>query len=432
MLLWLSLSCLYLFSAYFNYGFVAFDDYQSMIRVVFPAQLRDFSFLVDHAELRSPLARLFPWLMAKLFYFIGLENPLHQIQAVSLFLGILYLYFVYLFSKQSQYKHAFLVLALGAGLMPWLSTRFLFETQAAIFFFGGIVLAQSRKWAWSTLFLMLACIVRPQMGLCALVVWGFARNWRFTIYLALAFIALGVLEAQVRSGRFHESLLQYFVYNYHFSAGYGVYPFYFYIPLVALFVLLFSPVLKFKKVLPDNVYLFTFLIFFISHSMVGHKEERFFFAITPVFLVCLLPYLKDSLSLWSWKLTLALHVLIAIFLFSHVSQKNVIALSLENRFSKFYNFEDAAFMYPRSYALNPIPMQDIQEINLWLTALDYKNSALLVREDRDLTEFSKIFQSEGIVECARYSASAAEQFLIKLNAKANRRRQTLIAYCKNN
>jgi hypothetical protein len=76
--------------AWGNYGFVAMDDYEEMLRLAVPAQqVAGVGYIVETAAIRSPLPKLWIYTLGQAAGSMGLEDPVNQVRFIYTILGLL-------------------------------------------------------------------------------------------------------------------------------------------------------------------------------------------------------------------------------------------------------------------------------------------------------------------------------------------------------
>ena len=164
--------------AWGNYGFVAMDDYEEMLRLAVPAQqVAGAGYIVETAAIRSPLPKLWIYTLGQAAGSMGLEDPVNQVRFIYTILGLLGLAAAatvwWMFHRIGRPDWAIHGLA-WAGLnffAVYVSTRALIENMSMPFFTVAAVLLVvyahegGRRWLlWSLLALTIASMFRFQAG----------------------------------------------------------------------------------------------------------------------------------------------------------------------------------------------------------------------------------------------------------------------------
>ena len=307
----------------FNYGFIGVDEYWVAMVKYLPAQTTTWAHMVAADDVKSPSQFVPFFVLAKLGWMLGLENPFYQ------------------------YRFVLAVITLiGCAVSVWsfwklaraLGSQKVFEVLLIIFTFHAVIPAaisrpmfESLSLPWLTLMgaccveydlyrrrkdLLLAVIAvclafafRPQVGLCALVPVGLAlwhKRWSdfaLAAGLGLVIFALLGLPDIYYHGSYHYSLLRVFAYNVDHGADYGAQPWYYFLPLLFLFSYKpffwarYTPAAwhGFKQTRSLYVILALFLL---THSLFANKFERFAIPIFGILVLMVPPFVLSLYERW--------------------------------------------------------------------------------------------------------------------------------------
>lgn len=474
-------------TAIFNYGYLALDDYYILFFSI-PVQSASLSFIDPVSsvpEIRSLLPDLLIRCAAKVAYQLGFTDPLDQIRAVFVTLGIFssitlfvgYRYLSFLFDSESKdaRKSGYetwipltgLFLLSLHFLMPFVSTRALIESMSAPFLLSSAYYA-SRYWisgkdtdiAWSVLWCSVSALFRFQSGICVLPLAGMViyksikhKNIRQSAVLiasgVFAFFLTGLPDLIFR-GSFHSSLIAYLKYNLSHSSEYGTSPWFAYVPSVlgaSLFPFLIGKYTDFRwkstysGLFPALSYALVFLFF---HSCVPHKEERFLLPIFPILLVLAAPlfaYWWDKRkSVLDPRIVsfFVLNFLLLGFLSFFTIQNNVIGLvrylNRNSDVQDVYVYKDSVPHLPVSYAYrSPLrtlePVTEMDENHLPkirnFDPYDACSTAFVVRKDYFLNGVDP--EMPWRLE-AEFASSPLEEFVVSLNPTKNGRRSSIYLF----
>lgn len=444
-----------------NPGFISFDDYQSVLRLLIPWQrIESLSWIVQASEIRSPLVRLalvpFPWLA----YHLGLSDPFWQIRLLYLGVGSISCVLIWLAYKLFQHlgredeaRLAGFLVAVHF-LLPYVNTRVMFENLCMAPFFASLYCLHRyvqkpydiKAIHASVIFMAIASVARPQVGICWIVIAGYvvaSRSLKHVAHLfissALCFLLIGFSDQWLR-GTFHQTLRLYWDYNVHHSAEYGSYPVTYYLPVVI--ALTFLPFLfaSWKSISVKKLFrhlhptLWFFVVFFVSHSLIKHKEERFLYPAIPLLIVLLTPWIdaliKQGKTL-RLKLGLALNSLLLFGIALFPAQWNVAGmvkyLDEHPQLTKVHRYKDSGALYPTIYSARVLPdMIEVGTIDADLIAsMKDCQSVLMLREDY-WPEVAPDSVAQLKVQ-ATFAPGPLEALVVKLNPGKNRRRAAIVA-----
>ena len=463
MLLWIILAgsaLIRLATAIFNYGFLALDDYYILSTIV-PAQLApDLSCQIELADIRSPIPYLAVFGTTHLAYLLGLNDPLNQIRALYILLGLFSLvsivYAVRIFQLLDRPRTALLAAGiLGFHfLMPYISTRSLLENMGAPFLVASVYyLMRYREKGTavdlvvSVTLLAFSSMLRFQNGIIFPVfiyVIAERKNLKDPVILMVTGVILLILTGLpdlFLRGHWHESLFRYVKYNLTHSSEYGTDPFYNYLPTVLgiiLFPFLISkyPGFRWKKeyhgLLPVVA---SFFLFLLAHSAIPHKEERFLIPVLPLLLISVAPPVEwlffEIRSRIRMTAILITNLVLLFFASFTISQYNSIGLvrMLNNHreIRKIYLFQGTMSHVPISYGYRPDLVLEVTPPGsplLSRTPEDCPFTAAIREDLKPLVEPSL----KGLVPLEKFPPSPVEKLLILGNPSSNKRRNTILLY----
>lgn len=448
-----------LLTAFFNYGFLALDDYY-IISTIIPAQVAPGpECQIELADIRSPLPYLFVYGASRLALGLGLTDPLNQIRFLYLILGMVSLVTVYFGAKILEVQGKPHRVLIGAAilsfqfLMPFLSTRSLLENMSTPFLvlslFYLVRYFKDPTWSsvvLSTSFLAISSMFRFQNGMIIpvhLFVFLRNRNWKDPAIFAatgmVMLVATGLPDLFLRNF-WHESLFKYVEYNLHHSSEYGVEPFYNYIPTILAFILFPFFISRFKGFNGKEEYrflgpvLYSVLLFVGGHSLIPHKEERFLIPVLPLILILLVPlvdyFLRTSQvkRIGSLVVTNGLLLIVGSF---QISQFNSIGLvrflHSHHEIQKLYVFTGSLHHFPISYGLRPEMKIDNAGPEFDPTSAEDDDCPFTLAIRDDLLEKGKDALT-GLKLVRSFEPEPAEKLLIALNPTSNGRRRTIHLY----
>ena len=258
----------------------------------------------------------FPGILAgayKILDLIGVKDPLSINVGVKIFLGIfnsLAVSVVYLLFRRHNFakKEAFLfTLPLAASyLVSYISVRTLTESASLPFMVFAVYFASNyieneriRELVFAFFAAGIAFMIRFQtaafsFGLAVALFLTAKKRFQSSLIFGFGFIFMMALQGLLDIftwGSFFKSFITYFDYNVLRGVAnkHGVSPWYFYladcvktfhpITLAAAVLTMALGIVDFrKKNRQVFLFFFPFLLFFIVHSAIGHKEPRFVFA----------------------------------------------------------------------------------------------------------------------------------------------------------
>lgn len=309
-----------LFATVYSKGFMAHDDHFETVRIAYDGIQND---LLNEDNLliwdnnspdrigRSPLYVLFLFSLMKIqesFGIQSLDSMMYLIRFIHFLLSLLLIYFgyKYVFSATGSKNYSLLAGMILAGhfLMPYLAVRNLIEMVSAdlllpaIFFaYRGAKEGNGRLLLISGIICGLAWMIRFSICLAVVpipfVMWYMRKSIRPAIYFSFGVLIMLIFSANLDLmylGKFGQSTIH--ILGDYFNGNPTMpQPFYMYIPLVfGIFIPPFSfylllPAFR-KKVRSEHLIMVSALLFFfIVHSLISNKQERFLIPIFPLLIV---------------------------------------------------------------------------------------------------------------------------------------------------
>ena len=240
---------------------------------------------------------------------IGITDPYTQLTILRILLGLLMfivfnLLAFHYFGNGPRKTFLFVLLLMNfSWVLPYTRTLFCAEMMSSVFFFGTLLLYETKKYKWNNfwfpLFIgflfCLAFYFRLQIAtlLLGFGIWlvFFEKRYKHILPIALGF-GIGLLFNVLLDYGYYNMWIftPYEYYNVNINEGrasqFGTSSFWRYIGLIILvspaplfsIVLFYYGIKSFFKKYANPVFLST-VLFIIIHSMIGHKEERFMFPI---------------------------------------------------------------------------------------------------------------------------------------------------------
>lgn len=306
----------------FSRGYMASDDHFETVQIAYDGIQRGL--LNEDGTLRwervasddigrSPLYVLFLFFLMKLQYWIGisrLDTMMYFIRMIHAVLSLLTVYFgvKYIADSTNSRKVALaggLILA-GHFLMPYLAVRNLIEQVSADLLLPAVYLAYKGFHSRNGRVLLLAGIlgglswmIRFNTGLAVLPIpfalWYLARNIRPALYFVaggvLVVLFSGSLDIQLLGcfGRSSVNIMERFI----FPSGPPPLPQPFWIFAVLILGILIPPFSFYfvgsifnRTIIKRHIVAFSAAAcFFLVHSLITHKEERFMVPIFPLIVI---------------------------------------------------------------------------------------------------------------------------------------------------
>lgn len=441
--------------AWGNYGFVALDDYEEMLRLAVPAQqVAGPGYIVETASIRSPLPKLWVYALGQAGWALGLDDPVNQIRFIYTVLGLLGLGAAWtvwwMFQRIGRPEWAVHGLAWTGlhFLAVYLSTRALIENMSMPFFTMAaallVVYAYEGKRGWllgSLLALTVASVFRFQagVGIVALIaVPAVRRSWRdLAVMLVVgvaAFLVTGWIDLLIR-GSFHQTLRAYFLYNLHQSSDFGVTRWWAYLGLLAVASLPPLLIARYRG-FPWRTYgtllwplLLIVGVFVTLHSMIPHKEDRFMVPVITAYLALLAPFsahLVRTGSLgWRGMTFLALNLGGVALMAVVPSQYNVIGpvryFRADSTIRRVWAIQPSMEAWPVAYSERPSPvLEKVDTLPQWLLDRPSCSEGIVVRSDA----LDRV-RLDGYREVAVFEPGVPERLVITINPKHNTRRNPI-------
>ncbi len=263
-----------------------------------------------HEKIRPGLQPFLAYLILKTSYGFGLNNPFviaFILRLISLALSVFVAFhFGKWIAKETKLPttfHVFWILAFLFWCSSFLMVRFSSENFGGLAFVGGILLlSDSRKWNYllAGLFFGLAFQFRYQMAFAVLgyLSWFLIRRkfslktWSWIAAGGILATGIGLVLDYWLYGSLQFSAFNYFSSNIidDKASDFGISPYYFYFK--SLFFS-FGPVLNVAAIIllvyglflwRNHPIVWAFILFFLGHVVVPHKEMRFMFPMWFVFL----------------------------------------------------------------------------------------------------------------------------------------------------
>jgi len=306
-------------SVVFSKGFMANDDHFETVQVSYTAV--QTSLFADDGFIRwnvmkgcdvgrSPLYTLFNYAIMIVMTWLGvfsLDPMMYVVRLIHALLSLLMVYYAYKYvERATENKNYAMItgLILAAHfLLPYLSVRNLIEVVSAdllvpcvYFAYVGAKENKSRLLILAGVLGALSWLVRFNTGLAVIpipfAIWFMTKKIRPALYFCLGYLLIalfgGSLDA-VYLGTFGRSTYNVFMSFLYVSGNPPLpQPFYTFAGLIlGIFIPPFSFYLIFsifrKKIIREHIILFSSVaVFFVIHSIISHKEERFMIPIFPL------------------------------------------------------------------------------------------------------------------------------------------------------
>lgn len=302
----LALVC-YALAAYFSVGYFHPDEHYQIIEFAHamhkPNEQHHLAWEYA-AKIRPAFQPYLAYLTFKLADFVGISDHFQWAFILRLLTGItavcIIRFFVqaYLPAVRQAYQRVFIFLAYFLWFLPFLSVRFSSETGSGLMLLASLTFLIREKrsathYLFAGLFLGIGFLFRFQLGIIIafLTIWLLCirkDNWN-SIFILLFSICAPILMGFMIDHWFYNEWVftpfRYFTVNLLESkaATFGISPWwsYFYyvvrycIPPIGLLLLLFNAYLLIRH--PKSIWVWLIVPFFIVHSLIQHKEERFLF-----------------------------------------------------------------------------------------------------------------------------------------------------------
>lgn len=306
-------------SVVFSKGFMANDDHFETVQIAYNAV--QTSLLSDEGYLnwnamkgtdvgRSPLYTLFNYSIMTAMTWLGIYNldaMMYLVRLIHALLSLLMVYYGYkyvlLVTKSTNYALITGLIVSAHFLMPYLSVRNLVEVVSAdllvpciYFSYRGAIEKNSRFLILAGILGALSWLIRFNTGLAVIpipfAIWFLTKKLRPAFYFFTGFCLIAIFGASldaVYMGTFGRSTYNIFnSFLYVTKSPPLPQPIYMFAGLIlAILIPPFSLFFVFnifrKKVIMNNLILFSSAAtFFVIHSLIRHKEERFMIPIFPL------------------------------------------------------------------------------------------------------------------------------------------------------
>jgi GPI mannosyltransferase 3 len=304
--------------AWFSKGFYYPDErYQVLefcnFKMGNPAAVLPWEFFM---KVRAALLPVIAFVFATILNLVGLYNQITLAFVLRLFAGITAWFITCRFCllllskfKTQGGKVVLIVMSLFLWFMPFLMVRFTVENVSGIVFLYGlypilIINKQTanifQRYLIAGLWFGITLFIRVQMvfAIAGFVAWLiFIRKTKWKNIVAIGISIVAAIGLNVLIDRWFYGSWVFTPYNYyyanvvkHVAADFGVRPFWFYFsefitkgfPVISVLLLLLFIIGAFKN--PKTPLLWIFIPFFLAHCLVEHKELRFLFPMTFIFI----------------------------------------------------------------------------------------------------------------------------------------------------
>lgn len=288
-------------TAYFAYGFIAFDEYFMGMDPAGYKLLIDSSYKFTDA-VRTPLLFYFDHY---LFLFankvLGVSSPLGLVRFASIVLGLISVLGIWMSYKIAENlgeskRTALLCAALSSFyfVMPFINTRLMVESISGILLVSAFYFWSRRSWFWFAFLIGVSSMFRFQNGVVfifMLLYMLFAARMAIPKFLLGGLAALflqAVIDHSVFGG-FLTSLITYTKFQMDTLMDHSRQPWY---NFILLFIALSIPIASivilpalYKAGVKYKMLGIAFLGFILAHSFSPHKEDRFMIPMIPLYLV---------------------------------------------------------------------------------------------------------------------------------------------------
>lgn len=445
-----------LFCAYFSYGFMGFDEYQTAI---LPAGIKLFSdpsyVFTDVA--RSPLLyyldySLF-WLASKIF---NISSPVGVLRFAMIFVGLvnsLTIYLAYRISNMVGHDNkraSLLVASLFAFYfaMPFIGTRLMSESLSSFFVIVAVYYAarsinlneKGMNIMLCGLYFGIAAMFRFQAGvlyigmLVFLLFYDLKHRIKWFLIGGAIVLVLQIALDYVTYGGFLTSIFGYYKLQISVLATHSRQPWYNFLLLLLGLTLPIASILTVPAFIKCCVkYLWIsipFVLFVTLHCFSPHKEERFMFPVVPLFILMIGLGLKEIKGLyrkfnlyWFW---IANTVLLVLTIFSP-TLANVTEPMEYVRRSGFEVFASDSPLVPEFFTAykGKTDVVDRYKWKFYLCSLDKsKNTYIHTVFQQEETNLEKSARECGIKlkYINNFKSGLADYIVAKLNPVFNRRR----------
>ncbi len=306
----------------FSKGFMASDDYFETVKIAYQGiqhGLTDNQGLMRWDEVqssnigRSPLYVIFLFSIMKVQQVLGitdLDSMMYLVRLIHALLSLLIVWFGYKYVLEATRSNKFALLAgliLGGHfLAPYLGVRTLIEQVSSDLFVPAIFLAykgtrdqNSKYLLWAGILSGLSWMIRFNIAVAIIpipfAIWYLSRRVTPALYFCAGILLMILFSASLDSiflGAFGQSSIN-IIRSFLSPAGPPPLPqpFWFFLVLIlAAFIPPFSFYLIYsifqKAVLKEHLIIISSaLSFFVVHSLITHKEERFIIPLFPILVI---------------------------------------------------------------------------------------------------------------------------------------------------
>lgn len=450
-------------AAWTGYGIFASDDYTHVIEMAW--RWLEEPELQYNSRIRSELLARLVWVVFAAARFLGVRDPTLALQLLYTVFGLYSLLAIPPTYRLARARFGDDAASIAAWLMaveaalPRLSTRALISMASIPPLLWGLVWVErgtrsdvGSRWralAVGGALISVAALFRFQIGLLFLtiVVWMIFTLRRAERVSAIsAFCAGGLLGAIAQLGLDLHAFGSatpapwlYLKYNMEESSRFGVAPWFSY---AGMFILLTLPPATialgagiWRAARRYPLLSTPFAVFFVFHSAIGHKEERFLFPLIPIFLILMAPALLESYRAGGWRRGLVRYfwIINAVLLVGASisdAHRNVIApmidASRDPNVTEFYAV--GHMLFPRYYLgestegsrLNDVPAL----IDRWSERTPNGTVRILFNRPPSDEELARIRSRAASCATERWSHSdAVDQLLVWVNPIGNKRRR---------
>lgn len=454
---------IYLATGLWNVGIIATDDYEFGVARVVPAQNWSASKIIAASDIRSPLPNLYLFFFTRTALSLGITSPVSQLRFALFFIALigfsLHAYFglklVRLAGGDKEiHSRTFLFLLGFLFYLPIAHSRPLVENLASPFVTASVYFtcAYARTFALPQLlaaltFLSLACTMRYQVAVIGVVpIWlalKSRRVWHLASFGALAvalFFLTGLIDYLYKGG-WHASLIAYYRYQASEIGKYSQQPV---TVFPGLFLALsFPPVLfaRFRGFRWRETYaplfpaLLAWAFFVFTHSLVGHKEERFMIPLFVLFVILLVPLAAEVATnpryRWRRAYFMVMNAGLLMLASTNIPQNNLIGSAVyvgkHPEIREVWGVEQTLFNFPTAFIGRPVEVKLVTPGDLIRKPPSSCSEVVLARVD-----YAEAFPQAvaGLEKKAEFAPGGLERLAIRLNRKQNFRRGPIVIYSR--
>jgi hypothetical protein len=444
-----------LLCAYFSYGFMGFDEYQTGILPAGIKLLSNSAYVFTDVA-RSPLLYYLDYYLFKLGRdTFGIDSPIWLLRFAMMVVGLLSsitIYWAYkiAFLVNGDEKNALTVASLFAFYfaLPFIGTRLMSESLSSFFVIAAVYYA-TKSWRLddkglniflSGLLFGIAAMLRFHAGLLFIGMASFLLFYDFKHRLkwfvlggAVAFLLQTALD-YATFGSFLTSVFGYFKFQMQVIATHSRQPWYNFLLLLFGLTLPVATIITlpaFYKSCVRYLWLSIPLAFFVVlHSFSPHKEERFMFPVIPLFILMIGLGLKEAKRGWakfSWYWFWSANGLLLCLTIFSPTLLNVIAPMDYVRRSGFEVFASDSPLVPDFFTAykGKVDPVDRYKWKPYLCSLDKNKKTYLLTIFQEEETKMKQYSDECGVKLKyidNFKSGLADYIVAKLNPTFNRRR----------